>query len=135
VQGLDAGADDYLPKPFARSELLARLRSITRRGAAATQIVLDDLCFDAGTHEVKRAGQRVELSARECRLLECLLRANGAVVSRRDIIAAVWGYDFDPGTNLVDVYIRRLRLKLDAPDRAPLLHTVRGLGYMMSRAL
>jgi DNA-binding response OmpR family regulator len=132
VQGLDAGADDYLPKPFARSELVARIRSITRRSATATQWLLADLSYDAGTRDVKRDGQRIELSTRECRLLECLLRASGAVVSRRDIIAAVWGYDFDPGTNLVDVYIRRLRIKLDAPGRAPLLHTVRGLGYMMS---
>ncbi len=134
VDGLDAGADDYLPKPFAMSELKARLRALLRRGAVAKTTVLTvaDLTCDTATREVRRAGKRIELSDRERRLLECLMRAEGRVVSRRDIIAAVWEYDFDPGTNLVDVYIRRLRLKLDTDSRAPLLHTVRGLGYMLA---
>jgi DNA-binding response OmpR family regulator len=133
VQGLEAGADDYLPKPYARSELIARLRSITRRAsqASADRLCVADLEYSAASHEVHRAGTRIELSSRECRLLECLLRAEGAVVSRRDIIAAVWGYDFDPGTNLVEVYVRRLRLKLEPPGAVMLIHTIRGLGYAL----
>jgi DNA-binding response OmpR family regulator len=133
VQGLEAGADDYLPKPYAGSELIARLRSITRRASQPSADILSvcDLEYCATTHDVQRAGVRVELSSRECRLLECLLRAECSVVSRRDIISAVWGYDFDPGTNLVEVYIRRLRLKLEPPGSVPLIHTIRGLGYAL----
>ena len=133
VEGLDAGADDYLPKPFAMSELLARLRSLLRRNTALrpTVINLADLVFDTATREAKRAGKRIDLSARESLLLECLLLAEGRVVSRRDIIGVVWQYDFDPGTNLVDVYIRRLREKVDRPHSNPLIQTVRGLGYAM----
>jgi DNA-binding response OmpR family regulator len=133
VQGLEAGADDYLPKPYARSELIARLRSITRRVSPSNKDVLTvaDLEFRPATHATSRAGSRINLSSRECRLLECLLRAEGAVVSRRDIIEAVWGYDFDPGTNLVEVYIRRLRLKVEPPGSIALIHTIRGLGYAL----
>ncbi|MCB1210024.1 MAG: response regulator transcription factor [Verrucomicrobiales bacterium] len=133
IEGLDAGADDYLPKPFAMSELLARLRSIARRSIQAKPVALTvaDLSFDTFSREVRRAGKRVELSSRENLLLECLLRAEGRVVSRRDILSAVWEYDFDPGTNLVDVYVRRLRDKLDRDHAVPLIQTVRGLGYAL----
>ncbi|MEZ5384515.1 MAG: response regulator transcription factor [Prosthecobacter sp.] len=133
VEGLDAGADDYLPKPFAMSELFARLRSLVRRSVHAKPLSLGvaDLSFDTGSREVRRAGKRVELSTRESLLLECLLRAEGRVVSRRDILSAVWEYDFDPGTNLVDVYVRRLRDKLDRGHGTSLIQTVRGLGYAL----
>jgi DNA-binding response OmpR family regulator len=133
VEGLEAGADDYLPKPYAQSELIARLRSITRRLSqpASEALAAGDLRYCPATHDVRRAGVRIELSLRECLLLECLLRAEGAIVSRRDIISTVWGYDFDPGTNLVEVYVRRLRLKLEPPSSPLLIHTVRGLGYML----
>jgi len=133
VEGLDAGADDYLPKPFAMSELIARLRSLLRRNSQQKQTVLSvaDLTFDQSMREVRRGGRRIELSTREKLLLECLLRAEGGVVSRRDIISAVWEYDFDPGTNLVDVYVRRLRDKIDRDFTAALIQTVRGLGYAL----
>jgi two-component system OmpR family response regulator len=133
VEGLDAGADDYLPKPFAMSELMARLRSLLRRNnqQKPTVLAVADLTFDQSLREVRRGGRRIELSARESLLLECLLRAEGGVVSRRDIITAVWEYDFDPGTNLVDVYIRRLRDKIDRDFTPALIQTVRGLGYAL----
>lgn len=133
VEGLNAGADDYLPKPFAMSELLARLRSLLRRNVAlkTTVLTLADLTYDIGTRETRRAGKRIELSSRESLLLECLLRAEGRVVSRRDIIVSVWEYDFDPGTNLVDVYVRRLREKIDRDHSPTLIQTVRGFGYAM----
>lgn len=133
VEGLDAGADDYLPKPFATSELLARVRSLLRRNSLKKPALLSaaDLSFDPVTRDTRRAGRRVELSTREALLLECLLKAEGAVVSRRDIISAVWEYDFDPGTNLVEVYVRRLRDKIDRDHATPLLHTVRGFGYAL----
>lgn len=131
VEGLDAGADDYLPKPFAMSELMARLRSLLRRNnqQKPTVLAVADLTFDQSMREVRRCGRRIELSARESLLLECLLRAEGGVVSRRDIISAVWEYDFDPGTNLVEVYVRRLRDKIDRNFTPALIQTVRGLGY------
>jgi len=133
VEGLDAGADDYLPKPFAMSELMARLRSLLRRNSQQKPAVLTvaDLTFDQSSRETRRGGKRIELSARESLLLECLLRAEGSVVSRRDIISAVWEYDFDPGTNLVDVYVRRLRDKIDRDFTPALIQTVRGLGYAL----
>lgn len=133
IEGLDAGADDYLPKPFAISELLARLRSIVRRSTRQRSVVFSvaDLSFDQTTREVRRGGRKLELSSRESLLLECLLRAEGRVVSRRDILASVWEYDFDPGTNLVDVYVRRLRDKVDRDHTPPLIQTLRGLGYAL----
>lgn len=133
VEGLDAGADDYLPKPFATSELLARVRSLLRRNQLLKPLALSlaDLEFDTITRETRRDGRRVELSTRESLLLECLLKAEGDVVSRRDIIAAVWEYDFDPGTNLVEVYVRRLRDKIDRDYPVSLIQTVRGLGYAL----
>lgn len=133
VEGLNAGADDYLPKPFAMSELLARLRSLLRRNVALKPVSMSiaDLTYDVGTRETRRAGKRIELSSRESLLLECLLRAEGRVVSRRDIIVSVWEYDFDPGTNLVDVYVRRLREKIDRDHTPALIQTMRGLGYAL----
>jgi two-component system OmpR family response regulator len=133
VEGLDAGADDYLPKPFAMSELMARLRSLLRRNSQQKPAVLAvaDLTFDQTARETRRGGKRIELSTRESLLLECLLRAEGHVVSRRDIISEVWEYDFDPGTNLVEVYVRRLREKIDRDFPPTLIQTVRGLGYAL----
>lgn len=133
VEGLDAGADDYLPKPFAMSELFARIRSLVRRGTSSRVEIIElaDLVYDPATREVRRAGRRIELSSRETLLLDCLLKATGKVISRRDIFRHVWEYDFDPGTNLVEVYIRRLREKIDRSHTTPLIQTVRGLGYAM----
>lgn len=133
VEGLDTGADDYLAKPFAMSELLARLRSLVRRNAAQKPALrtVADLTFDLATREARRAGRRLDLSLREVLLLECLLLADGRVVSRREIIGRVWEYDFDPGSNLVEVYIGRLRDKLDRGHTHPLIQTVRGLGYQI----
>jgi len=133
IEGLDAGADDYLPKPYAISELLARLRSVMRRnsGVKPTTLTVADLTFDLANRDARRAGRRLELSSRESHLLECLMRAEGRVVSRRDIISSVWEYDFDPGTNLVEVYIRRLREKIDRDHAPALIQTVRGLGYAL----
>lgn len=133
VEGLDAGADDYLPKPFAMSELMARVRSLFRRNSQQKAMVhsIGDLTFDQATRETRRGGKRIELSTRESLLLECLFRAEGGVVSRRDIISAVWEYDFDPGSNLVEVYIRRLRDKIDRDASPSLIQTVRGLGYAL----
>lgn len=133
VDGLDAGADDYLPKPYAASELLARLRSLIRRNIPAkpSRVTIADLSFDFGTREARRGGKRIELAPRESLLLECLLRAEGEVVSRMEIIRSVWEYDFDPGTNLVEVYVRRLRDKLDREHTPALIQTVRGLGYAL----
>lgn len=133
VEGLDAGADDYLAKPIALSELFARLRSLLRRGPAvrSERIKLADLSYDPATREARRAGRRLELSSRETLLLDALLKAAGQVLSRRDIFRKVWEYDHDPGTNLVEVYIRRLREKIDRNQSAPLIQTVRGLGYAM----
>jgi DNA-binding response OmpR family regulator len=133
IEGLDAGADDYLPKPFATSELMARLRSLVRRTVrqGPTFIAVADLTFDFGTREARRNGKRLQLFHRECLLLECLIKAEGRVVSRRDILETVWEYDFDPGTNLVEVYVRRLRMKIDSDRSPPLIHTIRGLGYAL----
>ena len=133
VAGLDAGADDYLPKPFALVELTARLRALTRRGTETKAVVLKvaNLSLDTVTHQAQRGGMAIELTAREYRLLEFLTRSAGRVCSRMMIIEKVWDYDFDPGTNLVDVYIMRLREKIDAQFEQKLLHTVRGSGYIL----
>jgi DNA-binding response OmpR family regulator len=131
VQALDAGADDYLTKPFALDELLARVRAITRRGdqAAADRIELGGIRLDLHAHRVEVDGTSVDLSAREFALLEYLMRHAGQVVSRIQILAAVWEYDFDPQSNVVDVYIRYLRRKVDRPGEESLIETVRGAGY------
>ena len=133
VEGLDAGADDYLPKPFALAELVARVRALGRRGAEAKATILRvaDLTLDTVTRQAQRGGVAVELTAREYRLLEFLLRSAGRICGRMAILEKVWDYDFDPGTNLVDVYVRRLRDKIDAGFEPKLLHTVRGVGYVL----
>ncbi len=133
VEGLNAGADDYLAKPFALAELVARVRALGRRVTepAATTLHLADLSLDTIHHRAERAGQPIELAPREYRLLEFLLRSSGRVCARRAIVEGVWDYDFDPGTNLVDVYVMRLREKIDAGFATQLLHTVRGIGYVL----
>jgi len=133
VEGLNAGADDYLPKPFELSELIARLRALTRRGGEnkSTTLRVADLSLDTLTHKAQRGGESIELTAREYRLLEFLMRSAGRLCGRMMILEKVWDYNFDPGTNLVDVYVRRLREKIDASFEPKLLHTVRGSGYVL----
>ncbi|MGC3958248.1 MAG: response regulator transcription factor [Verrucomicrobiota bacterium] len=133
VAGLNAGADDYLPKPFVLAELVARVRAVGRRGNQnqSVQLRVGDLTLDTITRVAKRRDQVIELTPRDDRLLEFLLRTPGRVCSRMAIVESVWDYDFDPGTNLVDVYIMRLREKIDGNAPIKLLHTVRGVGYVM----
>jgi two-component system, OmpR family, response regulator len=133
VEGLDAGADDYLPKPFALVELTARVRALTRRGPENKSPVLRvaNLALDTITHRAERAGHVIELTSREYRLLEFLMRSAGRLCGRMMILEKVWDYNFDPGTNLVDVYIKRLREKIDADFEPKLLQTVRGTGYLL----
>ncbi len=133
VEGLNAGADDYLAKPFALVELTARVRALGRRGSdvKATVLRVADLSLDTVTRQARRGNALIELTAREYRLLEFLMRSPGRVCGRMAIVEKVWDYDFDPGTNLVDVYIMRLRDKLDSPFHTKLLHTVRGAGYVL----
>jgi heavy metal response regulator len=133
VEGLNAGADDYLPKPFELSELVARVRALTRRGSESKSTILRvaDLTLDTTTHQAQRDDKKIELTAREYRLLEFLMRSTGRLCGRMMILEKVWDYDFDPGTNLVDVYIRRLREKIDTEFETKLLHTVRGSGYVL----
>lgn len=133
VAGLNAGADDYLPKPFVLAELVARVRAVGRRSnqSQPVQLRLADLTLDTVTRGAKRRDQVIELTPREYRLLEFLLRTPGRVCSRMAIVESVWDYDFDPGTNLVDVYVMRLREKIDGNATVKLLHTVRGVGYVM----
>jgi DNA-binding response OmpR family regulator len=131
VEGLNAGADDYLPKPFVIAELVARVRALGRRGSESKPAVLKvaDLSLDTITHEAQRGGQAIELTAREYRLLEFLMRSAGRICGRMAILEKVWDYDFDPGSNLVDVNVKRLREKIDAAFEIKLLHTARGVGY------
>ena len=133
VEGLNAGADDYLPKPFALAELIARVRALGRRAGEARPVVLrlGDLTLDTRSRQAHRGGKAIELTSREYRLLEFLMRSPGHVRSRMALVEGVWDYDFDPGTNLVDVYVMRLREKIDAGFEPKLLHTVRGVGYVM----
>jgi heavy metal response regulator len=136
VQGLDAGADDYLTKPFAFAELLARVRALLRRRADARspQLQLADLVLDPATRSVTRGGQPITLTNREFALLEYFLRNSGRVLSRAMIAEHVWDYDFDSGTNVIDVYVNYLRKKLDAGREPKLLHTVRGAGYVLKES-
>ncbi|WP_234265445.1 heavy metal response regulator transcription factor [Hydrogenophaga sp. NFH-34] len=137
VRGLKTGADDYLVKPFAFSELVARIEVLLRRAAGtspapdALVLVLADLQVDLARRRATRAGQRIDLSAKEFQLLTLLLRRKGQVLSRTEIAEQVWDVNFDLGTNVIDVAIRRLRNKLDLPFERPLLHTVRGMGYVL----
>jgi len=133
VRGLDLGADDYLTKPFAFDEFLARVRALLRRGAPAPGPVLRvaDLALDPATREVRRGPRRIGLTAREHALLEYFLRNPGRVLTRPMLAEHVWGLDFDPESNIVDVYVGYLRRKIDAPGEPRLLHTVRGAGYVL----
>ena len=137
VKGLRAGGDDYLVKPFAFSELLARVETLLRRGAmpaATTRLRVADLELDLLTRSVKRGGKTIELLPREFRLLEFLMRNAGHVVTRTMLLEHVWDYHFDPQTNVIDVHVSRLRQKIDKAFDRPLLHTVRGAGYSLRAA-
>jgi DNA-binding response OmpR family regulator len=133
VTGLDLGADDYLSKPFAFEEFLARVRALLRRGGAGSAPVLRlaDLTLDPATREVRRGARRVELTAREHTLLEYFLRNAGRVLTRPMLAQHVWGLDFDPESNVVDVYVGYLRRRIEGPGERRLLHTVRGVGYVL----
>ncbi len=133
VEGLNAGADDYVSKPFALEELLARVRSLVRRGGETQSPILrvGDLTLDTTTRTARRGDRKIELTTREYRLLEFLMRSPGQVCGRMMIIEKVWDYDFDPGSNIVDVYVRKLRDKIDTGCEPKLMHSVRGVGYVM----
>jgi len=136
IKGLKAGGDDYLTKPFAFAELLARLEALLRRhpsGPHATRLKVEDLEFDLLSRRVTRAGQEVELTARELKLLEYLMRRAGQVVTRTMLLEGVWDLHFDPQSNLIDVHISRLRQAIDRGAAQPLIHTVRGTGYVLRR--
>ncbi len=136
VKGLRAGGDDYLPKPYAFSELLARVEVLARRGGGAnrgepTSYHVGDLELDRLSHRVTRGGQDIPLQPREFRLLEYLVRQAGRVVTRTMLLEHVWDYHFDPQTNVIDVHVSRLRAKIDKGFDKPLIHTIRGAGYMV----
>ena len=134
VEALDTGADDYVTKPFSHVVLVARLRALMRRGAGERPAVLEagDLRFDPGARRTWREGVEVDLTAREMALLEFLLRRKGEVVSKTDIVEHVWDYDFEGDLNIVEVYVRHLRNKLDRPFGREALETVRGAGYRLA---
>ncbi len=137
VKGLQAGGDDYLPKPFAFSELLARVQALIRRAthiAEPTRLAAADLALDLLTREVSRQGQAIELQAREFALLELLLRHPGRVVTKTMILEHLWDYSFDPQTNVVDVLVHRLRTKVDKDFPVKLIQTIRGVGYVLKPA-
>ncbi len=134
VRGLKAGGDDYLTKPFAFAELLARVEALTRRSKGEgpqTRVVVADLEMDLLSRTVRRAGQKIDLQPREFRLLEYLMRHAGQVVTRTMLLEGVWDYHFDPQTNVIDVHVSRLRQKVDKPFGTALIHTVRNAGYML----
>jgi two-component system OmpR family response regulator len=133
VEGLEAGADDYLVKPFAFAELLARVSALARRPpiAATTTLKVGDLEVDLLSRNVTRAGKRIELLAQELKILEYLLRHAGEIVTRTMLLEKVWDFHFDPKTNIVETHISRLRAKIDKGFDKPLLHTVRGAGYVI----
>jgi len=134
IEGLNLGADDYLAKPFYMDELIARLRAVWRRSAGEGLSVLNiaDLSANLMDREVKRGGESIDMTPKEFSLLVYLMRSPGRVLTRTQILEQVWDYHFNPGTNLVDVYIRRLRNKIDTEGKVPLIHTLRGVGYKMS---
>ncbi|MEA3148219.1 MAG: hypothetical protein QOI53_3841 [Verrucomicrobiota bacterium] len=136
VAGLDLGADDYLAKPFAIEELAARLRALIRRqtGETLVRYRTQDLTLDVATRIAQRGNRRIDLTGREFALLECLMRAPGRVFTRPQLCQHVWEYQFDAGTNLVEVYIQRLRRKVDYGEEAKLIQTVRGFGYRIGNA-
>lgn len=133
VEGLNAGADDFLGKPFVLDELIARVRALVRRGSEAKAMILRvaDLTLDTTTRTAHRGGRSIDLTTREYRLLEFLMRSAGRICARMMILEKVWDYDFDPGSNIVDVYVRKLRDKIDNGFDSKLLHSVRGVGYVM----
>jgi len=134
VRGLQAGGDDYLTKPFDFAELLARVQALIRRATGTpepTRLAFADLSLDLLTRKVQRGSQAIDLRPREFALLEYLMRNAGRVVSKTSILSHVWGYNFDPNTNVVDVLVSRLRDRIDKPFPAKLLHTVRGVGYVL----
>ena len=133
IRGLDLGADDYLAKPFSFAELMARMRALLRRGhaLAGNTVVVGDLVIDLVGRRVERGGRRIDLSNREFALLECLGRGAGQVQSRTMLLERVWDMNQDPMTNVVDVHINRLRRKVDHGFAAPLIHTIRGVGYVL----
>lgn len=134
VKGLQAGGDDYLTKPFAFAELLARLQALLRRSAGTTEptrLVVGDLTLDLLSRKVERGGRAIELRPREFALLEYLMRHPGRVLSKTMILSHVWGYSFDPGTNVVDVLVSRLRDQVDEGFATKMIHTVRGAGYVL----
>ena len=136
VEGLNLGADDYLAKPFSIDELVARVRALVRRnsGESLLRYRVDDLVLDLATRVVRRGSRRIDLTTREFSVLECLMRAPGRVLTRTQLCQHVWEYHFDPESNLVDVYIQRLRRKVDDGERVKLIQTVRGTGYRIGEA-
>ncbi|MFW6238314.1 MAG: response regulator transcription factor [Halanaerobiales bacterium] len=139
VEGLDIGADDYITKPFAIEELLARIRALLRRREDESEdekkesevLKIDDLEMDTGKHQVKREGEKIDLTKKEYDLLAYLLENKNIVISREQLLSNVWGYDYTGETNVIDVYIRYLRSKIDDPYDEKLIHTIRGVGYVL----
>jgi DNA-binding response OmpR family regulator len=133
VQGLDLGADDYLAKPFHFEELAARLRSILRRSTTekTTKIQVGDLVLDLVTHFAYREGKEIELTTKEYALLEYLMRNRDRILSRSMIMQHVWKHNFDPESNIIDVYVKRLRQKIERPEAPPMIQSIRGVGYRM----
>ncbi|HLP17802.1 MAG TPA: response regulator transcription factor [Bacteroidota bacterium] len=136
VKGLDTGADDYLVKPFAIAELLARVRSLLRRKTSekATTLTIADLTLDLVSHKARRGARQIDLTAKEYMLLEYFIRNKNTILTRTTISEHIWNYNFDTGTNIIDVYINHLRAKIDAGGENRLLHTIRGVGYIMKEA-